>query len=356
MKIVNLHLINFRNFASEFLTFSDGINIIYGENGQGKTNLVEAIYLMNHSKSFRTHIDKEMVNFSEDTSYVKGKVVTLKTEQTIDIRLSKSTGKGINLNEYPLDKVQDMIGVINIVCFSPEDVKIVTGTPQFRRNFMDREISQIKPAYYALISRYQTILKNKNILLKEDFVNPVMLDVYDEQIADLSEKIMNFRFDFVKKISDIAGANHHFISDEKETLKVEYARSLIATKKEEIIDELKKSRENDIFRKASSRGIHRDDLYLTLNGMNVKSYGSQGQKKTASISLKLAEIDMTYLEKGEYPIVILDDIFSELDENRRRLITDKFKELQLFITTTEKLDLENATYFHIKKGKVIRDE
>lgn len=352
MKIEKLNIIDFRNFESEFLTFSDGINIIYGENGQGKTNLVEAIYLMNHSKSFRTRIDKEMINFNEELSYIKGKVNVAKTSHTIDIRLSKQKGKAINLNDYPLDKVQDMIGVINIVCFAPEDVKIVTGTPQIRRNFLDREISQLKPAYYKLILDYQTILKSKNAILKEDFVNPVMLDVYDEQIAELSEKIIDYRHDFVEKLSNIAGKNHFYISDEKETLKIEYARSFISMDKDGIISELKKTRENDIYRKTSMKGIHRDDLYLTLKGMNIRSYGSQGQKKTASISMKLAEIDLIYNERGEYPIVILDDIFSELDENRRKLLTEKFENLQLFITTTEKIDIENARFFHVQNGKV----
>lgn len=353
MIIKSLHLVNFRNLGEKYLDFSDRINLIHGENGQGKTNLVEAIYLMNHSKSFRTRIDKQMIAKEKETAYIKGNIKSDKTAHTIDIRLSKNSPKAINLNGYPLDKISDMIGVINIVIFSPEDVAIVSGSPSERRSFIDREISQIKPIYYPLISKYQSILKNKNILLKTPNPNPTMLDIYDEQISKLSEKIIKYREDFLKKLSFIAGENNYYISDEKDTLNIEYQPSFTAKDKKGIYEELLQNRNKDIEYCSSSKGVHRDDMLLKIGDMDIKQYGSQGQKKTAAISLKLAEIDLCYEEKGQYPIVILDDIYSELDKNRRSLITSKFKEIQLFITATDKILLNNTVYFHVQNGDFI---
>lgn len=345
MYIKSLELMNFRNYEKAFYEFSSGINIIYGQNGRGKTNLAEAIYLMSHSKSFRSRKDASMINFDSDAAYVKGVIETQNSEQIIDLRLGKNSPKAINLNSYPISKISDMIGVINVVSFTPEDIELVSEGPALRRGFLDREISQLYPAYYSLLTRYNSVLSNKNTLLKQEYIDPIMLDVYDDQLTPINQKIMTYRTKFIENLSEIAGKNHYLISGSKEKITMNYKSSFQNVNI--IKKELKNSREHDIFKGYATKGIHRDELVIKLDEIDIREFGSQGQKKTAAISLKLATVEMIKQEKNDTPIVILDDIYSMLDFERRKLLTEGFGNLQVFITSTDKLEMDGANYIAI---------
>lgn len=344
MQIKSLSLQNFRNYKENSFEFADGLNIIYGENGKGKTNLVEAVYLMNHSKSFRSRIDKNMITIGEKTSFIKGEFSDLHSAHTIDIRLDRFAPKAINVDLFPIERISDMIGLCNIALFTPEDIALVSEGPSVRRAFMNREISQTKPAYYPLISRYDAVITNKNIVLKQEQPDLIMLDVYDEELSALAEKIMNYRRDFVQKLSVHAASMHQMISDGKEKLEVEYRPSLHTEDKASILNEFAQSRGKDISNGFASLGVHKDEIYISLSGKHLREYGSQGQKKTAAISLTLSQIPLIKAEKDEYPIIILDDIYSMLDKKRRQILTEIFNDMQVFITSTDRMDFEGANY------------
>lgn len=352
MKVNNLNLTNFRNYEQLDLDFGENINMIIGQNGQGKTNIVEAIHFLSFAKSFRTSKDKEVINFDFDSCYIKSQIENKDDKNKIDIKISNA-GKAIKIDTLPITKVSELMGFLNVVVFSPEDTKIVSESPVFRRSFMDKEISQIKPVYYNTLLTYNKILNNKNALLKSNYVDQIMLDIYDEQLSDLIEKIMAYRKEFVEKIGVIAHETHKTISSHKEELLVEYRPNIKSEKKEDIISQLKQVRNEDMEKRTSSKGIHKDDIMLKIGDIDIRKYGSQGQKKTATIALKLSEIDIIYEMKKEYPIVILDDIFSELDITRRKMIVDKLYNIQTFITTTEKIDInKDIQYFEVKNKNV----
>lgn len=353
MQVNNINLINFRNYENLSLDFSPNINMIIGQNGQGKTNIVEAVHFLSFAKSFRTNKDKEVINFECNTSYIKSIVTNEADENKIDIKISKDSKKAINVDNIPISKISDLMGIINVVVFSPEDTKIVSDSPIYRRNFMDKEISQIRPVYYNLLLDYNKTLNNKNTLLKSQNIDMIMLDIYDEQLADIMEKIITYRDTFIKTISEIAKETHYIISSKKENLIIEYKSNLKSKIKADILSELKDTRADDIRHTVSTKGIHKDDIMLKIGDIDIRKYGSQGQKKTATISLKLSEIELIHNMKKEYPIVILDDIFSELDITRRMMLIEKLYNIQTFITTTEKIDINrDIKYFEVKDRNV----
>lgn len=353
MQVNSINLINFRNYENLQLDFSQNLNMIIGQNGQGKTNIVEAIHFLSFAKSFRTSKDKEVINFCYDTSYIKAITKNQNGKSNIDIKLSKDSKKAVNIDSSPISKISDLMGIVNVVIFSPEDTKIVSDSPSYRRAFMDKEISQIRPVYYNLLLDYNKTLNNKNTLLKSPKIDSIMLDIYDEQLSDIMEKIISYRINFIQKISVIAKNTHSQISSQKENLIVEYKSNLKSNTKENIFIELKNSRQDDIRLSTSTKGIHKDDIMLKIQDTDIRKFGSQGQKKTATIALKLSEIDLIYEMKNEYPIVILDDIFSELDITRRKMLIEKLYNIQTFITTTEKIDIDKEIkYFEVKDKKV----
>ena len=353
MQVDSINLINFRNYENLKLNFSQNLNMIIGQNGQGKTNIVEAIHFLSFAKSFRTSKDKEVINFGYDTSYIKAITKNQNGKSNIDIKLSKDSKKAVNIDSSPISKISDLMGIVNVVIFSPEDTKIVSDSPSYRRAFMDKEISQIRPVYYNLLLDYNKTLNNKNTMLKSPKTDSIMLDIYDEQLSDIMEKIISYRVNFIQKISVIAKNTHAQISSQKENLIVEYKGNLKSNTKENIYLELKNARQDDIRLSTSTKGIHKDDIMLKIQDTDIRKFGSQGQKKTATIALKLSEIDLIYEMKNEYPIVILDDIFSELDITRRKMLIEKLYNIQTFITTTEKIDIEKEIkYFEVKEQKV----
>lgn len=344
MFIKSLEVLNFRNYVHEKTDFASGLNLIVGANGQGKTNLIEAICMLSTGRSFRTSKEKEMVGFGKDSFIVRAMVHSSNREYKIEIKVGKEIRKAVNINSIPIEKITDLLGIFNVVIFAPEDLKLVKEGPGERRGFMDREISQLRPLYYSDISSYRKALMQRNNLLKNQRIDEALIEVYEEQMAVLSWRIMKIRKEFIDKIAPIAQKNHSKISGEKEILSIFYEADLNASSVQEIKDCFKKNRNEDIRRKTTTVGPHRDDLGIKINGTDIRSYGSQGQKRSAAISMKLSEIELIYDEKKEYPVVLLDDIFSELDLGRQRMLMENLKQIQTFVTTTD-IDKENLNFF-----------
>lgn len=351
MKVLKLELNRFRNYKSEEITFDDGVNIFFGNNGEGKTNVLEAIYMLSLGRSFRTNKDKEMIQLDAETAYVRAMVESRGKEYKIEYKINTKLKKAIKINGLPIERISELLGILNVVVFSPEDLSLVKDGPKERRNFVDREISQLRPRYYNQLNSYYKSLAQRNNLLKSKNIDEVLLGVYDEQLSVYGTEIIKYRQEFIHKIGRIARDNHYKISSGKENLSVAYERSIDAEEPSEYLSILGKHKEADLQRGTTSRGIHRDDLDIQINGIDLRSYGSQGQKRSAAISLKLSEIQLIYEMRGEYPIVLLDDIFSELDKTRQVMLLDSIKHAQTFVTTAEDMNLPLKTVkFKVKKG------
>ncbi len=355
MQVISLELNRFRNYKHEKIIFDKGCSIFYGNNGEGKTNILEAVYMLSLGRSFRTSRDRDMISLGSDTAYVRALVESSGREYTIEYKIDSRMKKAIKINGLAIDRISELLGIINLVVFSPEDLSLVKDGPKERRSFIDRELSQLRPRYYGLLNDYYKNLTQRNILLKNKEIDPVLLDVYDDQLSGLGIEIIKMRQEFTEKISSLAFQNHSKISSGKEELRIYYEKSLIASDKEEYFNILKEYRDKDIQRGTTSKGIHRDDLNIQINGIDLRSYGSQGQKRSAAISLKLSEIQLIYEIRGEYPIVLLDDIFSELDRERQVMLIDSIKHTQTLVTTAEDIDLPLKTAkFKVSEGSTLR--
>lgn len=364
MRIHALRLINYRNYKELFLEFNPNLNILIGKNGQGKTNLVEAIYLLGFGKSFRTNKDKELVKFHEEHAYVCGRFTKQERSNEIELFFNNKNKKGAKINKISIDKVSDLIGRFNIVVFSPEDLKLVKDGPKERRKFIDKEISQILPKYYYLITTYNKILMQRNNLLKMRNVDLNLLDIYDEQLATSGSAIYLYRRDFIKKLAQIARDMHKKLTDGTEDFKISYSNQLKVCEgdREEDVNQrfkskLSEDRKFDIERGNTKTGPHKDDLEVFINGIDVRTYGSQGQQRTSSISLKLSEIQLIKEEIGENPVLILDDVFSELDEKRQGLLIENLKDVQIFVTSAERsheriFSKMDHSIYYVNSGKV----
>ena len=367
MRLDSLQLVNFRNYNNLYLEFNQKVNLLLGKNGQGKTNIVESIYMLSFGKSFRTNRDKEIIKFDTENLYVGGSFSKEYTKGLIEIAIGKNK-KGIKVNKLHVQKIHELLGNLNVVIFSPEDLRLVKDGPKERRSFIDKEISQIMPKYYNYLTNYNKILIQRNKLLKGKFVDENLLDVYDESLARYGSYIYILRRDFIKKIANISMEMHKKLTDNIEDLVINYKNQInvsdedtIETVYNKFFEKLCSSRQHDIETRTTRYGIHKDDLNIYINDLDVRLYGSQGQQRTASISLKLSEIELIKNEVGEYPILILDDVFSELDETRQKLLIENLSQVQMFITTAEVshkkiFNKSNTTIFNISQGNVVSIE
>lgn len=346
MIIKTIKLNNFRNYGSLSLNLSPGINIFLGENAQGKTNILEAIYYSALSHSHRTNDDEDLIRQKSDQANMQIIYERLGIENEISINLFRQKRRQIFSGDQHL-KVREMIGLINVVLFSPEDLFLIKGAPQGRRRFLDAEISQANPRYFNDLSTYIRLLNQRNSLLKrirETGQGRDMLTVWDEQLADLAAKVVKKRLSSVKDLNNIAAAMQKKLSNDRENLLVAYE---IKDKEiNEFVEEnlvlwynkrLRDSIETDIYRGSTSIGPQRDDLIFSVNGNDLKSYGSQGQQRTGILALKLSELEFLHQETGEYPVLLLDDVMSELDSNRRIQLLEFIsrEKIQTLITATE---------------------
>lgn len=353
MKINSLDLKDFRNYDILNISFDEETNIIYGDNAQGKTNILEAIYVAATTKSHRGSKDREMISFHEEESHIKVIVQKKETSYRIDMHLKKNKPKGIAINGVPIRRASELFGIINIVFFSPEDLNIIKDGPAARRRFIDMELSQIDKIYLNDISNYNRILIQRNKLLKEiGFRDDVKdtLDVWDMQLNNFGLRIIERRKTFIKDLNEIINGIHHNLSGGKENLVIEYEPNVDSSDFER---QIFLSRERDIKTKMTNIGPHKDDICFKINGNDVRKYGSQGQQRTAALSLKLSEIYLVKRIIHDNPILLLDDVLSELDSNRQNYLLNRIKDIQTIITCTGLDEFINNRFEVNKIYKVI---
>ena len=356
MWINKIRINNFRNYNNEEIELNKNINIFYGENAQGKTNIIESIFLSSMGKSFRAKKDKEMIKLSEDKATVE--IFFNKKDRDGKIKIELGNKKSIYLNEIKLKKLSELLGNINIVIFTPDDINILKGGPQNRRRFLDIMISQLKPNYMYNLNLYLKTLEQRNNYLrqiKEYKKDENLLDIWDEKLAEYAYNIYKYRYEFIDKIKNKIKNIHHEITNNKEDIEIEYLTE--CENKEKYLKLLKDRRKLDIIKGYTTKGIHRDDFIIYINKKELNIYGSQGQHRTAVLSLKLSELNIIYEETEEYPILLLDDFMSELDEKRRKHFLKNIKNTQIIITCTEKFNIENNNIliYNVKDGKVYKE-
>ncbi len=339
MWIQKITLKNYRNYLTSELEFSPGLNVFIGKNAQGKTNFLEAIYFLSLTRSHRTRTDKELIHFDAKELLVSGILQRSSGTVPLDISLS-SKGRVTKVNHLKQAKLSDYIGVMTVVLFAPEDLQLIKGAPSLRRKFIDIDLGQIKPIYLADLSNYNHVLKQRNTYLKTaEKVDTDFLAVLDEQLADFGSRVMEHRLDFISNLEKEADRYHYAISNGIEHLSIHYLSSVSFQEKDDIkpifLKALQKNHQRDIFKKNTSVGPHRDDLEFFINDMPA-NFGSQGQHRSLILSLKMAEIELIKTVTGDYPILLLDDVMSELDNYRQTELLKMIinKNVQTFITTT----------------------
>nr|WP_295263655.1 DNA replication/repair protein RecF [uncultured Blautia sp.] len=356
MYIESLELKNYRNYQNLQLDFDKGTNIFYGDNAQGKTNILESVYLCGTTKSHRGSKDKEIIRFGEEESHIRMMIRKDELSYKIDMHLRKNKAKGVAINGLPIKKARELFGIVNLVFFSPEDLNIIKNGPGERRRFMDLELCQLDQIYLTDLAGYNHIVNQRNRLLKDLYMNPSLretLDIWDMQMLQYGTKIIKKRKAFVRDLNQVIQDIHHNLTGGIEHLEVVYEPS---TEAEDFENVLKKNRERDIRMKMTSAGPHRDDLSFVVNGIDIRKYGSQGQQRTAALSLKLSEIYLVKEKIKDTPILLLDDVLSELDNNRQTYLLDCIHDIQTLITCTG-LDDFVSNQFHLNKVfRVIKGE
>ena len=339
MWIQKIILKNYRNYLNSELECSPGLNVFIGKNAQGKTNFLEAIYFLSLTRSHRTRTDKDLICFDEKELLVAGTLQRSSGSVSLEINLS-SKGRITKVNHLKQAKLSDYIGVMTIVLFAPEDLQLIKGAPSLRRKFIDIDLGQIKPIYLADLSNYNHVLKQRNTYLKTaETINTDFLAVLDEQLADFGSRVMEHRLDFVSSLEKEANCYHSTISNDVEHLSIHYLSSFSFQEKGDIrlnfLKALQKNHQRDIFKRSTSIGPHRDDLEFFINNMPA-NFGSQGQYRSLILSLKMAEVELIKTVTGDYPILLLDDVMSELDNYRQTKLLKTIidKNVQTFITTT----------------------
>lgn len=357
MIVESIRLEHFRNYQTLELNFDPGTNIFYGDNAQGKTNILESVYLCGTTKSHKGSKDRELIQFDAEESHIRMKLKKEGVPVKIDMHLRKNRTKGIAVNGVPIRKASELLGIANFVFFSPEDLNIIKNGPSERRRFLDMELCQLSKVYLNDLSSYNKVVNQRNKLLKEISFRPDyldMLDVWDLQMVQYGKKIIEERRIFVQRLNEIIYEIHQKLTGKKETLMVSYEENISS---EELEKALRKNRDRDIRMKMSLTGPHRDDICFKIKNIDIRKFGSQGQQRTAALSLKLSEIELVKQETNDTPILLLDDVLSELDSSRQRYLLDSIKNIQTLITCTGLDDfIENQfqinKVFHVIKGAV----
>lgn len=347
MYIKNLKLSQFRNYDALEIELSKGINLFKGNNAQGKTNILESIYLCATARSHRTTQEKEVIKWQEEAAHITLDVVKRMYEDKIDFHLTQK-GKAVAINKLPVSKLGELFGTLMVVMFSPEDLQLIKKSPKERRRFIDIELCQFDKLYYYALKQYYKVLKQRNNVLKQskDGNTQDMLDLWDIQFIQYAKDVLDKRTAFIYKLNTIASQIHHDISGHTEQLEIIYEPNVVPEKIEE---KLQKNRTKDIIMQSTSLGPHRDDLKFLINGMDVRLYGSQGQQRTVVLAMKLAELYLMEQHIGESPILLLDDVLSELDDYRQRYLFQYTKDIQTLITCT---GVEQGVWSSQKIGKI----
>jgi len=366
MYIESLALKNYRNYEDLFVEFENKVNVILGENAQGKTNVMESIYVLAMAKSHRTSNDKDLIRWDQEYAKIEGRVKKQYSSLPLQLIISKK-GKKAKANHIEQQRLSQYVGNMNVVMFAPEDLNLVKGSPQVRRRFIDMEIGQISPVYLHDMSQYQKILHQRNHYLKmmqlKKQTDKTMLEILTEQFIEMAVKILKKRFEFLHLIENWAKPIHQSISRGQESLQIHYKPSVEVLEEQELSkmiasfeEKFGKVREREIDRGTTLFGPHRDDLLFFVNDRDVQTFGSQGQQRTTALSVKLAEIELIFSEIGEYPILLLDDVLSELDDYRQSHLLNTIQgKVQTFVTTTSvdgihHQTLKEASMYEVKSG------
>lgn len=357
MEIKSLQLQNFRNYPELYIEFDEKTNIIYGDNAQGKTNILEAVYLSSTSRSHKGAKDKEMIRFGEDEAHIK--MITRKggLDHRIDLHIRKNKSKGIAIDGVSIRKASELFGLIHVIIFSPEDLSMVKDGPAERRRFMDLELCQLDKLYTSDLSAYNKVLADRNRMLKDLWVKPEyeeVLPLYDIKMVNFGKHIIEAREKFISRLNDIVKEIHFSLTGGKEELVLSYEPNVRVDRFEE---ELMRGAERDRHQKITLTGPHRDDICFLANGIDLRKYGSQGQQRSAALSLKLAEIELVKSLSREYPVLLLDDVLSELDSSRQENLLGRINHIQTIMTCTGLDEFVKNRFavnkiFHVMDNKV----
>ena len=358
MIIKSIELTNFRNYESLNLEFDKGTNILYGDNAQGKTNVLEAIYLSSITKSHKGSKDQDIIKFGENESHIRTYLEKDGDTYKVDMHLRKSGSKVIAVNGQKLKKAAGLLGLLNVVFFSPEDLSIIKNGPSERRRFIDMELCQLDSFYLYNLNNYNKIVNQRNKLLKDIYTNYSLketLDIWDSQLISYGSKIIERRVSFINQLNEIIYDIHKKLSGDKEEILIKYEPNVLI---EEFETKLKQSQEKDIKLKMTTVGPHRDDICIDVNGIDIRKFGSQGQQRTAALSLKLSEIELVKKITKDTPVLLLDDVLSELDSNRQKYLLDSIGNIQTIITCTGLDDFVNDRFeinklFKVSNGKIV---
>lgn len=363
MYIKEMKLSHFRNYSDLHLQFDSNLNIIYGDNAQGKTNILEAIYVCATTKSHRTSSSKEMIQLGSDDSHIQLVLAAENQELMIDVHLNQQGKKHIAINKLPIRKMEELLGSLHVIMFSPEDLNLIKSGPSQRRRFIDLELSQLSAMYYHYLHQYHQLLKQRNALLKQcqksmstserrDKIE--QLDIWDIQFVSFGTKIIEMRDSFIQELNEVYKKRHFDISGGTEVMELSYEKNCSI---EDFEHKLKKAQEKDIKFGSSTIGPHRDDLIFDLNGIDLRKYGSQGQQRTAALSLKLSEIELVIKKNDVNPILLLDDVLSELDVHRQTYLMKNLDGIQTLLTCTGVEDFITSNpnkkqFFRVIKGEI----
>lgn len=357
MKILSLELKNFRNYKSAYVEPGDGLNVLYGKNASGKTNMLESVYLCSVFHSPRTSKDKEMVLMGESRANVRLCIQKRFRKHTVSLQIDEQGKKKVAVDNIPVLRAGELLGVLGVVFFSPDEMKLVKESPIERRRFLDVGLSQQQKSYFQALQRYNKTLKQKNNLLKESKNSPgidEMLDIWDAGLAKEGALIIAKRTQYIETLNGQAADFHSKLSENRETLKLVYENSAAAdgANEENLLQGLRKAREKDKYLGYSTVGPHRDDIKIEINGKDSRKFASQGQQRTIALAMKLAEVELFKNEIGEPPVLLLDDVLSELDENRQNILLNCTREYQTILTCTQ-FDADiDAVKFEVFEGNI----
>lgn len=344
MIIKSLELADFRNYENLQISFDKGTNILYGNNAQGKTNILEAIYVSATTKSHKGSKDKEIINFNKEEAHIRTYLLKEEEEIRVDMHLRKNKSKGIAIDGQKIKKAADLMGLLNVVLFSPEDLSIIKNGPAERRRFADMELCQLDNFYLYNLNHYNKIVNQRNTLLKDMYFNPELketLNIWDSQLVSFGSKIIERRQQFVSQLCEIIYDIHKRLSGDKEELVIKYEPDVSIEDFEKL---MRINQERDIKLKQTTTGPHRDDFSFMVNGIDIRKYGSQGQQRTAALSLKLSEIELVKKISKSTPVLLLDDVLSELDSNRQNYLLNSIGNIQTIITCTGLDDFINNRF------------
>lgn len=353
MFVESIELLNYRNYPQLHIDFHEGTNVLYGDNAQGKTNVLEAVYVCSTTKSHRGSKDRELIRFGMEESHIKMVVNRDGAPCRIDMHLKKNKAKGVAVNGVPIKKASELFGIVNVIFFSPEDLNLIKNGPAERRRFIDLELCQLNKLYVHSLVQYNKVVAQRNKLLKEMDFSPSLketLPVWDMQLIRYGKELVRFRREFLKELNPIIRDIHFHLSGEREELYILYEPNVT---EEEFESALERNRAQEARQRLTLTGPHRDDLNFMVNGTDIRRFGSQGQQRTAALSLKLAEIELVKRKVKDYPVLLLDDVLSELDGKRQEHLLSEISNIQTLITCTGLDELVSSRFQMDRVFKVV---